>query len=144
MVEGVHWDNKLNPADVGWKLIATTHRMSRNGCLPTWAVLTVSPRPVDRAWIKLARGLGEAPTHGQSILAAIQHEVRRLEWCSTMGGHTTNPVGRCGAQIGDDIWVTGTLVARSELFVGGTHPRGDHPHRLGWVERWLRRRSSLR
>ena len=52
MVEGVHWDHRLSPADVGWKLVASNvSDLAAMGAQPAWCALTVGlPRPVDAAW----------------------------------------------------------------------------------------------
>ena len=124
MVEGVHWDDKLNAADVGWKLIASNASdVNAMGALPQWAVLTLClPRPIDRQWVSdFARGLGEALNKWSIHLVGgdtTRSPSTRMV-SLTMGGQTTAPVGRCGAEIGDDIWVTGTLGGPAAGFFEG-------------------------
>ena len=117
MVEDVHWDDKLSAADVGWKLIASNASdINAMGALPQWAVLTLClPRPIDRQWVDaFSKGLGEALEKWSIHLVGgdttRSPSTRMLSL--TMGGHTTNPVDRCGAAVGDDIWVAGNPFCR--------------------------------
>ena len=41
MVEGIHWDKKLTPADVGWKIVAiNASDIGAMGGLPEWCTLS--------------------------------------------------------------------------------------------------------
>ena len=43
MVEGVHWDNKLSAADVGWKIVAiNASDIGAMGGLPEWCTLSLA------------------------------------------------------------------------------------------------------
>ena len=114
MVEGVHWDDKLSAADVGWKLVAVNASdINAMGALPQWAVLTLSvPQPADRIWVEsFAHGLGQALEEWSIQLVGgdtTRSETNRMV-SLTMTGTTEHPVGRTGAQPGDDIWVSGSL-----------------------------------
>ncbi|MEC8423577.1 MAG: AIR synthase related protein, partial [Myxococcota bacterium] len=72
MVEGVHWDERLSPSDVGWKLVAVNASdLGASGARPTWATLSLAlPRPIDTAWLReftagLHAGLAE---HGVRLI----------------------------------------------------------------------------
>jgi thiamine-monophosphate kinase len=114
MVEGVHWDHRLNPADVGWKLIAANASdINAMGAKPLWAVLTLClPRPLDREWVtSFAQGLGEALEEWSIELVGgdtTRSPAGRMA-SLTLTGTTAHPIGRHSAHAGDDIWVSGSL-----------------------------------
>ena len=114
MVQGVHFDDKLSPADVGWKLVAVNASdIGAMGATPDWAVLSVSlPSPLDREWVQeFARGMGEALARWSIHLVGGDTTGSPGPICvsMTLAGRASSPVGRSGAQPGDAIWVTGTL-----------------------------------
>ncbi len=125
MVEGRHWDDKLTPADVGWKLVAVNASdLGAMGARPSWALLSLAlPDPVDRAWLDAFRaGLYEALDHFRIELIGgdtVSAPIRVLTL--TAGGHADHPVLRSTARPGDDIWVTGQLGLAAEGFLS-SHP----------------------
>jgi thiamine-monophosphate kinase len=115
MVESIHWDNKLSPADVGWKLVAiNVSDIGAMGGVPEWCTLSLSvPENTDFDWIQqFSQGMrsalqkwslhligGDTTRSPNSIVASMAMGSRRgYNWAWQ---HT--------AEIGDDIWVTGTL-----------------------------------
>jgi len=121
MVEGVHWDDKLSPADVGWKLIAANASdINAMAAIPQWAVLTMClPRPLDRDWVQqFASGLGEALEQWsiQLVGGDTTRSTSGRMLSLTMSGTTSTPVGRCGAKHDDDIWVSGPLGGAAAAF----------------------------
>lgn len=121
MVEGVHWDDRLSPADVGWKLVAVNvSDVAAMGGRPEWAVLALSvPSPLDRAWIAaFARGVAEACERWGVTLVGGDTTRSPVRTASlTVGGRATRPVLRSGGRPGDDVWVTGTLGRAAEAFL---------------------------
>ena len=114
MIEGVHWDHRLTAEEVGWKLVAVNASdVNAMGCTPTWGVMTIAlPRPLNRRWVQdFARGMGSALTEwsidlvGGDTTASTGPIMATL----TMAGQGEHIVGRSNAQVGDDVWVTGTL-----------------------------------
>lgn len=114
MVEGVHWDNRLAPADVGYKLVAVNvSDLDAMGARPAWATLALSlPATVELAWVDeffsgLEAALARWPFHlvGGDTTRAAGGTVATL----TLAGRATRPVLRSGGQAGNELWVSGTL-----------------------------------
>lgn len=128
MVEGVHWDERLSPADVGWKLVAVNvSDVAAMGGRPEWALLALSaPSPLDRAWIAaFAEGVTAACAHWGVALVGGDTTRAPVRMASlTVGGHAPRPVLRSGGRPGDDVWVTGTLGRAAEAFLAAS-PRAD-------------------
>jgi len=129
MVEGIHWDAKLSAADVGWKVVAANASdINAMGGNPTWAVLAIAlPRPLDREWVtNFAQGMGKALNTwniqliGGDTTASPGPRMASL----TLGGDAPAPVGRNGAQVGDDVWVSGTLGGAAAGFCRADAPPG--------------------
>ncbi|MDP2312454.1 MAG: thiamine-phosphate kinase [Pseudomonadota bacterium] len=124
MVEGVHWDDKLSPADVGWKLVAVNvSDVGAMGGRPSFALLTMGlPSPLDRAWVDaFADGLHAACAKwGVALVGGdtTRSPVRTLSL--TVGGHAARPVRRSTGRVGDDVWVTGQLGLAAEGFLSAT------------------------
>ena len=121
MVEGVHWDDRLSPADVGWKLVAVNASdINAMGGLPTWAVLTVAiPRPIERGWVEaFAEGLSQALAEwGIALVGGDTTRSPGPKMVSlTLSGQANRPIGRDGARPGEDIWVSGPLGAAAAGF----------------------------
>ncbi|MDP6933068.1 MAG: thiamine-phosphate kinase [Myxococcota bacterium] len=138
MVEGVHFDERLSPGDVGWKLVAVNASdIGAMGAVPRWALLCISlPEPLDRAWVTdFSRGLHEALSHWRIQLlggdttrspAAI-HASLSIGGSLFAQGARSLPVTRAGARPGDLVWVTGSLgVAAAGFF-------HDDPVGLKWL-----------
>jgi thiamine-monophosphate kinase len=124
MVEGVHWDDKLSPADVGWKLVAVNASdLGATGARPSWCTLSLSlPRPLDLGWAQaFAAGLHAALAAfgvrliGGDTTRSPGPRVAAL----TMGGSVARPVGRAGGPPGDLLLVTGTLGDAAAGFAEG-------------------------
>lgn len=124
MVEGRHWDDKLSPADVGWKLVAVNASdLGAMGAHPAWAMLSLAvPDPVDLGWVErfrdgLLRGLAAYDLElvgGDTVSAP----VRTLTL--SVGGYATRPVLRSTGKVGDDVYVTGALGLAAEGFLSAT------------------------
>lgn len=112
LVEGVHWDHRASPEDVGWKSIAVSvSDVAAMGGVPTWATLSVClPRPLDPDWVTaFARGVGAACDQwGVFLVGGDTTRSPNARVVSvTMAGRATHPLLRSAARVGDDIWVTG-------------------------------------
>lgn len=124
MVEGRHWDDKLTPADVGWKLVAVNASdLGAMGARPAWAMLALAvPDPPDLGWVEqFSGGLFEA-------LAAFDLELVGGDTVSaptrtltlSVGGYAARPVLRSTGKVGDDVYVTGALGLAAEGFLSAS------------------------
>ncbi len=135
MVEGTHWDHRLSPEDVGWKLVAVNvSDIAAMGGRPRWCTLALTlPRPLDRAWVAaFATGVRAACARWEVELVGGDTTRGAVRVASmTMGGVAVRPVLRDGAQVGDDLWVTGTLGRSAEAMLSDS-PIEDA---LAWLRR---------
>ncbi len=110
---GVHFPPDTRPADIGWKALAVNlSDLAAMGARPRWALLAVSLPEADADWL-------EACVGGLMALAE-RHEVRLVGGDTTRGAVslTVTVAGevegrralrRDAAQVGDAVWVSGTL-----------------------------------
>ncbi len=124
MVEGTHWDERLDPEDVGWKLVAVNvSDLAAMGARPAWSVLALTlPHPADHAWVAaFARGLAAASRRW--ALPVVGGDTTRgpvRVATLTAGGHTRAPVRRDTGRPGDLVWVSGPLGRAAEAFYSPT------------------------
>ena len=129
---GVHFPGDTPPAAIGWKALAVNlSDLAAMGAQPAWCTLSLSLPQADDGWI-------DAFLDGFLALAA-RHDVALVGGDTTRGalsigvtvhglvepGHALR---RDGAQVGDEVWVTGTLgdaaAALSALQAGAALDRG--------------------
>ena len=128
---GVHFPEATRAEDIGWKTLAVNlSDLAAMGAQPAWCTLSLSLPGSDPKWL-------DGFLDGFLELAA-QHRV------AIVGGDTTRgplslgvtamgfvepgrALRRDGAQVGDDVWVTGTLgdaaAALQSLFAGAALDR---------------------
>lgn len=128
---GVHFPEITRPEDIGWKTLAVNlSDLAAMGAQPAWCTLSLSLPESDPKWL-------DGFLDGFLELAA-QHRI------AVVGGDTTRgplslgvtamgfvepgrALRRDGAQVGDDVWVTGTLgdaaAALQSLFAGAALDR---------------------
>lgn len=130
MVEGVHWDTRLSPEDVGWKLVAVNvSDVAAMGGRPTHAWLAASlPAPLDRAWVRaFATGLRAACDRwGVHLVGGDTTRAPVRVLSLTLEGLAPRPVLRSTGRPGDDLWVTGNLGLAAEAFLA------DAPSDAAW------------
>ncbi len=114
MAEDVHFKSNANPADVAWKLVASNlSDLAAKGASPIGVLLgfMLGDDDWDRAF---AAGLEKVLGHyGVPLLGGDTVSNRgdkRALGLTALGIATTRPVpSRAGAQVGDIVYVTGTL-----------------------------------
>jgi thiamine-monophosphate kinase len=139
LVEGVHFPSNMEAADVGYRVVAVNlSDIAAMGAAPRWMTLALTLWDKDERWVEeFADGL---------FAAASAHDVALVGGDTTQGDvvvatvHVTGEVAadkvllRSGAQVGDSIFVTGTVGDASaglKLLESGRHD--DH-----LVSRFLR------
>jgi thiamine-monophosphate kinase len=111
LVSGTHFLSDTPPEDLGWKVLAVNvSDMAAMGAQPRWALLAAALPAATESWIeKFARGFFAcADEFGIDIIGGDTTKGPR-NFCVTIFGEV--PAGqallRSGAQVGDDIWVSG-------------------------------------
>ena len=114
MAEGVHFRSNANPADVAWKLLASNlSDLAAKGAAPIGVLLGFMLG--DDAWDRaFAAGLEQALAHYNVALLGGDTVANRGDkkalGLTALGLATHRPVpSRSGAQVGDMLYVTGTL-----------------------------------
>jgi thiamine-monophosphate kinase len=115
VVEGVHFDHRFTPGDIGWKALAVNlSDLAAMGARPLWALVALSVPPATPAarLRGVARGLGDcARAHGVAVVGGNVTRAAELSLTVTVIGAV--PVGRAlrrdGASPGDLLLVSGTL-----------------------------------
>lgn len=114
LVEGVHWDHRLSPEDVGYKAVAVNASdIAACGARPTWMLLGLAVRG-DDAWSRrFADGVAEAAEAydidliGGDTTSVPEGGPRVIS--VTLAGMTTSggPMRRDRGRAGDHLVVTG-------------------------------------
>jgi thiamine-monophosphate kinase len=115
VVEGVHFDRRFRPADVGWKALAVNlSDLAAMGARPLWALCALAtPRDADpRALTAVGRGLAAcARAHGIALAGGNVSAASELSLTVTVVGAVAaaRALTRGGARAGDILLVSGTL-----------------------------------
>jgi thiamine-monophosphate kinase len=110
---GVHFPADTAPADIGWKALAVNlSDLAAMGALPAWCTLSLSMPEGDAAFVDgfLDGFLSLAVAYD---VALVGGDTTRgpLSVCVTVHGFVEpgRALRRDGAQVGDDVWISGTL-----------------------------------
>jgi thiamine-monophosphate kinase len=113
LVAGVHFPPSASAEDIGWKALAVNlSDLAAMGATPAWALLALTMPHTDRAFVEaFADGFAElARLHA---VALVGGDTTQGPLAMTVVVHGFVPPQRAllrdGAQIGDHVFVTGTL-----------------------------------
>ncbi|OGS93981.1 MAG: thiamine-phosphate kinase [Gallionellales bacterium RIFCSPLOWO2_02_FULL_57_47] len=113
LVSGTHFFADADPYLLGHKTLAVNlSDMAAMGAAPRWATLAIALPGADEAWLeKFSAGFfALAQQHGVELIGG---DTTRgpLNLCVTIIGEVpaAQALRRSGAQIGDEIWVSGSL-----------------------------------
>jgi thiamine-monophosphate kinase len=136
VVEGVHFDHRFTPGDIGWKALAVNlSDLAAMGARPLWALVALGvPRATPAARLRgVARGLGAcARRHGLAVVGGNLTRAAELSVTVTVVGAVApgRALRRDGARPGDLVLVSGTL---------GDAALGLAPRAAAWLGRRQRR-----
>jgi thiamine-monophosphate kinase len=142
LIEGVHFPRGTSAADIGWKALAVNlSDLAAMGATPAWALLALTLPKAESAFIDdLAAGFAELA--GLYRLALVGGDTTRGALALSVVVHGFVPPGkalmRAGAQIGDAIFVTGTLgdaAAGLALVQQGGHEDSRSAYLIGRLNR---------
>ena len=110
---GVHFPDPTAPADIGWKALAVNlSDLAAMGAAPAWCTLSLSLPDADVDWLDaFLDGFLELAEVHQVALVGGDTTRGPLSVCVTVHGLVAEgeALRRDGAQVGDDLWITGTL-----------------------------------
>jgi thiamine-monophosphate kinase len=113
LVSGTHFFSDADPFLLGHKTLAVNlSDMAAMGAAPRWATLAIALPKADEAWLeKFSAGFfAVAQQYGVELVGG---DTTRgpLNLCVTIFGEVSaqQALRRNGAQLGDEIWVSGTL-----------------------------------
>jgi len=115
VVEGVHFDRRFAPEDVGWKALAVNlSDLAAMGARPLWALCALGvPRGAAATTLaRVGRGLARcARAHGVALAGGNVTRARELSLTVTAVGSVPRGAAltRAGARPGDLVLVSGTL-----------------------------------
>jgi thiamine-monophosphate kinase len=124
---GVHFPRDTAAADIGWKALAVNlSDLAAMGARPAWCTLALSMPHPDAVWLEGFLD-GFAALASQHDVALVGGDTTRgpLSVCVTVQGLVARGAAlrRDAAQVGDEVWVTGTLgdaaAALAQLQAGG-------------------------
>lgn len=110
---GVHFPVETSPADIGWKALAVNlSDLAAMGAEPAWCTLSLSLPEAGSAWtdafldgfLELAQRHGVALIGGDTTRGPLSISVTAMGFIEP-----GRALRRDAAQVGDEIWVTGTL-----------------------------------
>lgn len=110
---GVHFPAETPAYDIGWKTLAVNlSDLASMGARPSWCVLALSLPGADPAWVDaFADGFFALADAHDIVLIGGDTTRGPLSLSVTAMGQVAagTALRRDGAQVGDDVWVSGTL-----------------------------------
>lgn len=110
---GVHFPPETAPADIGWKALAVNlSDLAAMGATPAWCTLSLSLPQADARWVDAFLD-GFLALADANRVALVGGDTTRgpLSVCVTVHGFVEpgRALRRDAAQVGDEVWVSGTL-----------------------------------
>ena len=114
LVEGVHFPETMDPADVGYRVVAVNlSDIAAMGARPRWMTLALTLAGQDEPWVDaFAAGLyAAAAEHGVALVGGDTTSGPAVVVTVHLSGEVESgrALLRSGAQPGDGIFVTGTV-----------------------------------
>jgi thiamine-monophosphate kinase len=113
LVAGVHFPHEATARDIGWKaLAANLSDLAAMGAEPAWATLALTLPSADARWVEeFADGFAELAREHRVALVGGDTTQGPLSITVTIHGFVPQGAAltRAGAQVGDGVYVTGTL-----------------------------------
>lgn len=115
VVEGVHFDRRFTPAEIGWKALAVNlSDLAAMGARPLWALVALAVPPATPAGrlLGISRGLAAcARRHRLAVVGGNLTRAAQLSLTVTVVGAVRRgqALRRDGARAGDLVLVSGTL-----------------------------------
>jgi len=113
LVEGVHFLPSVQPADLGWKALAVSlSDIAAMGGEPLFALLSLSlPSDLDEEWLeRFLEGWEElGGIFAVSLVGGNLSQGDKITIDSIVLGEAKTPILRKGAQVGDKLFVSGSL-----------------------------------
>ncbi|HVE90483.1 MAG TPA: thiamine-phosphate kinase [Burkholderiaceae bacterium] len=128
LIEGVHFLSNVDPAALGHKSLAVNlSDLAACGATPRCFFLSIALPRVEESWLAdFSRGLYALADPHRCALAGGDTTRSKADVTITITVMGTLPTGRAllrsGAQIGDDIWISGEL---GDAALGLTFLRGE-------------------
>ena len=124
MVEDVHFDSRISPEDLAWKLLAVNASdVAACGARSSWALLSIAlPEPLDNDWVN--RFSQAFKSHLATLKIALiggdttRSPKRKMLNLCLCGQLESAPLLRSSASPNEDVWVSGTLGDASAGFSG--------------------------
>lgn len=111
LVEGRHFLSTVNPRDLGHKALAVNlSDLAASGATPRVFFLALALPRADAAWLDaFAQGLFALADEQGVQLVGGDTTAGPLTLCITAMGEAPRAITRAGAQVGDEVWVSGEL-----------------------------------
>ena len=113
LVKGVHYPSETTAADIGWKSLAVNlSDLAAMGARPRWVTLALTMPQADATWLDdfLDGFLELAVAHGVALVGGDTTRGAESITVTALGSVPPDQaLRRDAAQLGDDLWVTGTL-----------------------------------
>ena len=130
LVEGVHFPEDLDPADIGYRIVAVNlSDIAAMGAVPRWMTLALSMPRAEENWLQLfSEGLlAAAAEYGVALVGGDTTAAPQVVATVQMTGEIDEgqAILRSGAQPGDSIYVTGTVGDAAAGLDGLLHGRPE-------------------